>query len=608
VVRVPANTHLQAAYLLPISFMGKNLEDLTKWGNFAFYTYIQLREGVSARPEVIGQIADKINALFATNESEYEASFHLQLLTDIYLNSDLFGDVPWRGNIQYVRAFSVAAICILIVACINFMNLSTARSARRAKEVGLRKVIGARRSQLMGQFLSESLLVAFLALVLALGMIGLLLPVFNNITDKELSLNFLRAESLAALVSIALLTGLLSGSYPALFLSAFQPVKVLKGITKTGRWSLLFRNGLVVAQFAVSVVLIVGTVTVYNQLELLRNKHLGFDKENLLHVPIRGELWKHIGALRTELAQNPLTHQFSVVSELPVNNSGGSDVQWEGKNPQEQVLFSSMQVDEHFLQTFGVELLAGRGFSAEFRADTSNYLLNEAALQLMGMDVNTAIGKWFDLEVKGKIIGVVKDFNFRPLHQRVEPLVLQLHTSGHGQVVVRTQPNTTEATIRALEKTFGKLNPDYPFSYGFVDEEIAKFYTTEKRIGQITNIFALLAIFISCLGLYGLAAFSAERRTKEIGIRKVLGASVSGLSLLISRDFIWLVLIAFCLAAPIAWYVMHEWLQGFAYRVDMSLWSFAFAGLLALLIALLTVSFQSIKAALANPVKSLRNE
>jgi ABC-type antimicrobial peptide transport system permease subunit len=293
---------------------------------------------------------------------------------------------------------------------------------------------------------------------------------------------------------------------------------------------------------------------------------------------------------------------------LPVNSTDGSDVQWEGKNPQQQVVFFSLQVDQYFLETFGVELLAGRGFSAEFKADTANYLVNQTALTLMGMDAETAIGKWFDLTHKGKIIGVVKDFNFRPLHQKVEPLVMELNTSGHGKLVVRAQPQASEATIATLENTFRELNPAYPFSYGFVDGEIAKYYTTEKRIGQIANIFALLAIFISCLGLYGLSAFSAERRTKEIGIRKVLGASVGQLSLLLSRDFIWLVLLAFCIAAPIAWYVMHEWLQGFAYRVEMSLWTFAFAGLIALLIALLTVSFQSIKAALANPVKSLRNE
>jgi ABC-type lipoprotein release transport system permease subunit len=470
IVRVPDNTHMKPNYLLPVSLAEKDGEDLTLWGNLGFYSYIKLQESVSARPEVIRQITGKMNALFAENESEAEASFHLQPLTDIYLHSDLLGDVPWLGSIGYVRIFSVAAICILIVACINFMNLSTARSASRAKEVGLRKVIGARRSQLMEQFLSESLLVTFLALILALGMIKLLLPLFNTITDKALSLNLLRVESLAALLGIALLTGLLSGSYPALFLSAFRPVGVLKGITKTGRWNLIFRNGLVMAQFTVSVVLIAGTVTVYRQLELIRNKHLGFDKENLLYVPIRGELGKHSQALHAQLAQNPLTRQFSVISELPVNSTDGSDVQWEGKNPQQQVVFFSLQVDQYFLETFGVELLTGRGFSAEFKGDTANYLVNQAALKLMGMDAETAIGKWFDLRHKGKIIGVIKDFNFRPLHQRVEPLVIELNTSGLGNLVVRAQPQATEATIATLENTFRKLNPAYPFSYGFVDE------------------------------------------------------------------------------------------------------------------------------------------
>jgi hypothetical protein len=382
----------------------------------------------------------------------------------------------------------------------------------------------------------------------------------------------------------------------------------LKGIIKTGRWNLFFRNGLVVAQFTVSVILIVGTLIVYKQLELIRNKHLGFDKENLVYVPLRGEVEKHFQALRAQLAQNPLTRQFSVVSELPVNSTDGSDVQWEGKNPQKQVVFYSLQVDEHFLQTFGVELATGRGFSPEWGTDTTNYLVNEAALRIMGMDAHTAIGKWFDLQYKGKIIGVVKDFNFRPLYQQVEPLVLQLNTSAKGKLVVRAPAHATEATIGALETIMQKLNGAYPFSYGFVDQEMAKFYTTEKRMGQITNIFALLAIFISCMGLYGLSAFTAERRTKEIGIRKVLGASVTNLSILLSKDFLWLVLIAICIAAPIAWYIMHMWLQSYAYRIEISIWTFAFAGILALLVALLTVSVQTIKTALSNPVKSLRNE
>ncbi|MDO1451726.1 ABC transporter permease [Rhodocytophaga aerolata] len=608
VMQVPLNTHLQANYLLPLSFLEKQGHDLHIWGNLEYYSYIRLKENISTREGVTQGITTTMNALFAQNEKQGQAVFGLQSVSDIYLHSDLVGDVPSRGNIAYVRLFSGAALCILIVACINFMNLSTARSAKRAREVGVRKVMGARRSELVGQFLTQSLLVAFLALLLALGMAWILLPFFNTLTDKQLTLRLLEIESLLGLFGIALFTGLLSGSYPALLLSSFQPISVLKGMIQQGRWSLPFRNVLVVAQFTLSIILIVATATVYQQMELLRNKHLGFEKENLVYVPIRGELDKHGEALAAQLASNPLTSQFTFVSELPINSTEGSDAVWEGKSIDEQVIFYSMQVDAHFPETFRVELLTGRGFSAEIRQDTANYLVNEAALRMMGMDAKQAIGKWFDLQYKGKIIGVVKDFHFRPLHQKVEPLVLEFNNATRGKLVLRVQSQATKATLVALEQIMNKLNPDYPFSYGFVDGEIAKNYSGETRMGQITQTFACLAIFISCLGLYGLSAFTAQRRIKEIGIRKVLGASVSELSFLLSKDVIPLVVLAFLLASPIAWYLLHGWLEGYAYRIEISPWSFALAGLLVLVVALLTVSWQSVKAALVNPTKTLRND
>lgn len=608
VMQVPANTHLQANYLLPLSLLEKQGHDLRIWGNLEYYSYIQLKQGLYSRQEVIGQITTQMNALFARHEKQGQATFGLQALKDIYLHSDLVGDVPSRGNITYVRLFSVAALCILIVACINFMNLSTVHATKRAREVGVRKVIGARRSELIGQFLTQSLLVAFLSLLLAIGMVWLLLPFFNAMTDKQLTLRLLEMESLLGLFGIALLIGLFSGSYPALLLSSFRPVSMLRGWLQPNKWNLALRNGLVVAQFTISIVMIVATVTVYQQMELLRNKHLGFDKENLVYVPIREELGKHGQALATELSANPLTSQFTLISELPINGTAGSDADWEGKSTEEQVIFYSMQVDTHFLETFKVKLLSGRGFSSGLSQDTANYLLNEAALHMLGMDAKEALGKWFDLQYKGKIIGVVKDFHFRPLHQRVEPLVLEYNKSSKGNLVVRVQPHTTEATLRTLKQTMDKLNGNYPFSYGFVDGEIAKKYRGETQMGQITKTFAFLSIFISCLGLYGLSAFSAQRRIKEIGIRKVLGASVCELSFLLSKEVIPLILLAFCLASPIAWWLLQGWLEGYAYRIAMSPWSLALAGLLVLGIALLTVSWHSVKAALVNPTKTLRND
>lgn len=604
VLENPRNSHLPFKYLLPMTFLGKHLEDLTKWGNFGFYTYVQLREGTD--PAARQQIVKQIDAIFAENEKEYTATFDLQPVTEIYLADALFADTPWHGNRQYVQIFSIVAVCILVIAGINFMNLATARSAHRAKEVGVRKVIGANRRQLIGQFMGESVLISLLALVVAALLAWLLLPAFNTLSGTELTIP-VSASVIGGALMIALLTGIVSGSYPALFLSAFQPVQVLKGTLARTRRGAFLRNSLVVLQFTTSIVLLVGTAGVYVQLQYLRNKHLGFNKENLLHVPIRGDLHQHTAALRGELAQHPLTRNFSVVSELPVNAIGGNDVQWEGKDPDKQVLFSSMNTDEHFLHVFGMELRSGREFAPGFN-DSASYIVNEAALRVMGMDTESAIGKFFSSEPDGKIIGVVKDFNFRPLHHRVEPLVIGYLTSGHGQVVIRTQPSTTEATTQALEQIFRKLNPAYPFSFAFLDQDIDKLYRTEQRMSGIANVLAALAIFVSCLGLYGLAAFTAEQRTKEIGIRKVMGASAGNITYLLSKEFMRLVLIAFVVAAPIAWYAMRKWLENFAYRIELAWWMFALAGGLAVTIALLTVSYQAIKAARANPVDSLRRE
>jgi predicted permease len=608
---VPSNSHLQFDFLLPMSSIESTNDDLKNktWGSFNFYTYIQLNKNFDATPANITKLNSRIKAIYKTHLLQAKIDFHLQPLTSIHLHSDLQIDLPGKGNIQYVNIFFIVAIFILLVACINFMNLSTARSERRAKEVGLRKVVGASRSQLMMQFLGESLIISFLSLVIAVGIVWSLLPAFNHLADKNLSFNLLNGKLVLMLIGIALFTGIISGLYPALFLSGFKPINILKGKLKIGGGNLLFRNGLVVTQFAVSIILLVGTAVVYQQLNFIKNKNLGFDKSNLLYMHMHGDLWGKQEALKADLKQNPYTQDFSIISNLPTElTTGNIDVQWEGKNPNSQVVVPSMDVDENFMQTFQMKILAGRGFSESFKGDSSNYILNETAMHLMGMNLNNAVGKSISFGgTKGIVIGVVKDFNFKPLQYAIDPLVLRFNKWG-GYVMVRAQPGNTEATINALGKISHELNPAYPFDYSFLDSDLNNLYKGEQKMGNIFNLFAILAIFISCLGLYGLSAFMAEQRTKEIGVRKVLGASVFSIVYLLSGKFTRLIVIAMVIAIPVSGWAINSWLKGFAYRINISWIIFLMACGTALLIALLTVSYESVKAAIANPVKSLRSE
>ena len=609
---VPENSHLQFDFLQPMSFLARTNADLKEnhWDNFNFFTYVELNETADASPAARKDLAGRIEQIYKSNEQVLKVSFALQPLRQVHLHSTgLLADFSGGGNVQYVYILSVIAIVILAVACINFMNLATARSARRAKEVGLRKVAGAGRTQLIRQFLAESSLIALLALILAVILVIVFLTPFNNLSGKNLSLDLLDGKLVPGLLIITLATGLISGSYPALFLSGFLPAKVLKGNLKAGAGNSIFRNTLVVLQFAASVALLIGTAVVYNQLTFIQNRNLGFDKENLVYAQMNGELWNKYQTLRTELEASSLTSDYTVVSDMPTNLVNATiGVEWEGKDPASQPLFVNLAIDENFFDVFGVTLLNGRGFSKEFTADSSNLIVNEKALEIINMDVETAVGKPLTLwGNKGTIIGVVRNFNFKPLHQSIEPLILRLNTWG-GSVVVRTQPGQTEAAIGAMGKIWKELNPAYPFSFDFVDKTLADLYKTEKRLGHLFNIFSGLAIFISCLGLYGLSAFLAERRTKEIGVRKALGASVPGVVYLLSQSFTKPVIIAMIVAAPIAWYGMTRWLSGFAYHVTIDWTIFLFAFLVAMAIAWLTVSYESIKAARINPAESLRNE
>jgi ABC-type antimicrobial peptide transport system permease subunit len=608
---LPENTHLQFDFLQPMSFIARTNRDLkeNKWDNYNFYTYLKLNDKIENTPATLISLESKMNELYKANEKFLKVVFHLQSVHDIHLRSKLLADLPGGGDIQYVYIFIVVGIFILVVACINFMNLATARSARRAKEVGLRKVAGAVRFQLIRQFLAESSVIAFISLALAVMLVLASLPGFNNLAGKNLSFDFLNLPLLLSVLGITLLTGVLAGSYPALFLSGFVPAAVLKGNLKAGAGSSIFRNTMVVVQFSVSIMLLVGTAVIFNQLDFIHHRNVGFDKENLVYSRMSGDLWKKYETLRNDLEKNNLTHNYTFVSDLPTYLQNGTvNVVWEGKDPESQPLFVNMAIDENFFDVFGVTLLSGRGFSKEFKADTTNLIVNEKALKIMNMDAATAVGKPLSMwDRKGTIIGVVKDFNFKPIQKEIEPLILRLNTWG-GIAVVKTQPTQTEAALKAMEDIFKTHNPEYPFSYAFIDQDLQNLYKAELRLRNLFTVFVVLAIFISCLGLYGLSAFLAERRTKEIGVRKVLGASVFNVVYLLSKTFTYPILIAMVVATPISWYAMNQWLESFAFHVDIHWSIFVLAFVAALLVAWLTVSYESFKAAVANPSKSLRDE
>ncbi len=607
---VPANSHLQFDCLMPMSAIAQTNRDLRdeRWDNFNFYTYLLFDK--SNKGDRIAGITNQLNELYKTRESSLNVLFAFEPLKDIHLHSNLEADFPGRGNAQYVKIFFVIAIFILLVACINFMNLATARSARRAKEVGLRKVVGATRRQLVFQLMGESILFASLSLIVAILLVWLLLPLFNQLAGKEITIDLFSGNVLLSLLLIVIVTGIVAGSYPALFLSGFQPSAILKGSLKSKGGNLVFRNSLVVLQFVIAIALLAGTIIVYQQLSYIRHMNLGFDKANVLYIPMKGELWNKTGALKAELAQNPLTSDFAFAGNLPVSLTTGTiNVDWDGKDPQSQVLFPNMGADENLLKVLDLKIAAGRYFSKEFKGDSANYVINEKAAMTMGFSSPAdAVGKTFTLwGTRGQIVGIVKDFNFKPVQHAIEPLVF-FYNSPARMIVVRTQPGKTDATINALEKISLSLNPSFPFSFGFLDDELNKQYRGEQQMGSLFNVFAIIAILISCIGLYGLSAFMAEMRIKEIGIRKALGASVSSIVYLLSSGFARLLLIATLIAIPLAWYVLHSWLEGFVYRIDIGWIVFAAAAFTALIIAGLTISYESIKAARAAPVKSLRSE
>lgn len=602
---IPDQSSLKFDFLMSYEQWLKNNDWAKQWGNNGPRCYVMLNKNAS-----IDKVQKKIKGYIKTKNPNSNVELFLQSYEDAYLYSNYKAGVQDGGRIDYVKMFSVIAIFILVIACINFMNLATARSIKRAKEVGVRKVVGAVKFSLISQFLGESLIIAFLGLVFAIMIVFIILPTFNTLTDKHLSLDFTDPTFLLILLGLTIVTGLVSGSYPALFMSSLRPVVVLKGALKFKPSATLFRKGLVVFQFGLSIMLIVGMIVVYRQIDYIQSKNLGFDRENLLYMPIEGDLASKYKSFKQELLTMPGIKSVtcSMADPLQVGNST-QGVTWPGKDTTKIILFSQNPVSYDYLSTMGIQLKDGRDFSPTFSTDTSNYIINEEAAKKMGMKnpVGKEMTMWGN---KGTIIGVVKNFHINSLHENIPPLILnfQRGQDNWGQIIVRTQPGQSREAVASMEKAAKKFNPSFPFGYRFTDLEFADQYKGENVVSKLANYFAFLAIFISCLGLFGLAMFTAEQRTKEIGVRKVLGASVVSIITMLSKDFLKLVLVSALIAFPLAWYLMNNWLKKYAYRIEIEWWVFLIAGVMAAVIALLTVSYQSIKAALMNPIKSLKSD
>lgn len=604
----PQNSHFKFDFLASFITIDKIWEDYSlSWMNTnRILTYVKLQKDYD--PDEL----EKKFPEFLTRNGREDVVFHLQPITGIHLHGNIDNDIEANSDIRYIYIFSIIAFLIVLIACFNYMNLSTARSVYRSREIGVRKVVGAERKHIIRQFMSESILFAVAGLVISVILVKLLLPAFNSLIDRNLSFNFFSDnEMLLGFFILAIIVGFIAGSYPALFLSSFHPVHILKG-KKTHKTSFAFRNLLVIFQFAISISLIIGTLVIYQQLHYIKNRNLGFQKEQILIVDLKDENIKNVyESMRNDLKQNPRILGASFCCDLPNEIKALNSYRWENQTEEDRwQLFYTAAVDNEFIDLLGLELTMGRNFSDEFSTDKQACILSETAVKAIGWE--NPIGKRFGYRAEGTIIGVMKDFHHLSLHSDIGPTVF-LHVDKEADLnlnylLIKINPGDIPGTLAFIKKKFKEYSPHYPFSFTFLDDRVDKMYRTDNRMGEILNVFSFTAIFIACLGLFGLSAFTAEQRTKEIGIRKVIGASVSNIFLLLSRQFIKLMLIAFVLASPIAYFSMNRWLQGFAYRTHVGAAVFILAALLAFITVLLTISYQSIKAATANPVDSLRYE
>jgi len=605
---VPSNSSEKFDYLINWQSFLESNKWARQWDNNSPRTYVMLREG--ADPVVVeNKIRDFLKSYNKYLGPHLKIELGLQRFTDMYLHSNFKNGYISGGRIEYVRIFSIVALMILLIASINFMNLATARSTKRAKEIGVRKVTGALRSSIIKQFMSEALLFVLIAVAISIIFVVLILPVFNSFTGKAIAFPTTDKSFWIELLALTAVTAFVSGSYPALLLSGFHPMKVLKGSLKFAPFSTLLRRVLVVFQFILSIALIIAAIVISQQVKYIEAKDIGFEKQNLVYIPLEGNLPTNYKVLKDEALKLPSIAGVTRITSVPTQIGGNTwGVDWIGKDPNSRPLFTTAEVGYEFARTVKLQLLQGRDFSQNYGADSANYLVNETALHEMRYE--DPIGKPLSLwGTKGQIIGVVKDFHFNSLREPITPLIIKLgENDDWGYALVRTKPAKTKQALESLEGICKKLNPQYTFQFQFADEDYQSLYKNEMVIDKLANYFSFLAIFISCLGLLGLAIFTTEQRTKEIGIRKVVGASVSAIVGMLSKDILKLVTIACVIASPIAWFAMNKWLQNYAYRIHISWWVFIVAGLLATLIALLSVSFQSIRAAIANPVKSLRTE
>lgn len=625
---IPENTHFNFDVLMS---MATNPEAQQKiWLSMNFNTYLKLKPGTDVEamqskfPAMLEKyIGPEIKRFMNISMDQfYEAGnrgiFSLISLKDIHLHSDKQGELQPNGDIKYIYIFGAIAIFILLIACINYMNLSTARSSARAKEVGIRKVLGAYRPQLIKQFLAEAILLSVVSFVLSYVLAIILLGPFNELANKELTSSYLlKPEFIISMGIITLIVGILAGSYPAFFLAKFRPVEVLKGKLNLGVKSGALRSILVVFQFTLSILMMVGTAVIFDQLNYIQNKKLGFEKDQVIMLHDAWVLGDRVESFKTEALRNTRIRNGTISSFLPVGTSDNNTVFFPGQNAEgnNTYVVANWRIDHDYIPTLGMQMALGRNFSKDFLSDSSAIIINEAAAAQFGL--TDPIGKiisTYDGDNEGdlhvvpyKIIGVVEDFHFASLREHISPLVLYLgRTSGY--ISFKVDGQEVEQTIANLENLWQEFAPGQPFAYSFMDQRFDALYTSEQKIGNIFSVFAILAIFIACLGMFGLASFTADQRTKEIGIRKVLGASIVGIIALLSKEFVKLVIISFLIAAPMAYYFMGMWLEDFAFRTDLSLLTFVMSGLWSMLIALATMSYQSLKAAHANPVQSLRDE
>lgn len=623
---IPEQSHFNFDFFVSMATLEESRRN--NWVSNNFNTYIVLKEGSDPKKLeaqfdglVEKYVGPAVKQIMSIDMEEFKKAGNyerhtLTPLTSIHLHSGKTAELGPNSSVQYVYIFSAIAFFILLIACVNFMNLSTARSANRAREVGVRKVLGSLKANLVKQFLTESIMISCIALVLALGLTFIMLPTFNHLAAKEIKLDLLASPwLLPMLLLMVLITGLLAGSYPAFYLSSFKPIQVIKGKLAAGFKTSWLRSGLVVFQFAISIILIIATIVIYKQLHFIQSHKAGFNREQVLVLHNTSPLGSKAKTFREEVGKIAGVENVTMSGYLPTNG-------WRNDNPvfadptldqKKAVSMQTWDVDDQYIPTLGMELVTGRNFSKEFPTDSNGIIINEAAARMYGF--TDPIGKdlYYLRDINNRsvsvmhIIGIVKDFNFSSFRQQVTPLALLL-SENTVNTAIRINSTNIPHLVAQIENLYKSMAPGEPFDYTFMNDDFNRIYRTEQRMGAIAISFSALAILIACLGLFGLAAYAAEQRTKEIGIRKVLGATVSNITAMLSKDFLKLVIVAAVIAFPLAWWVMHSWLQDFAYRTDMSWWVFIMAGAVAALIAIVTVSFQTIKAAVMNPVKSLRNE